>query len=130
MINKIMYTLLPVLALLSGFYSSSVIAIALSNSYVFIENGIDDEYFVTPRSLDPRFTGANKFSRYSAKSQESLGYMGYTNTAIRANQNVDIWFENSPSTARLLVTAVCVITVIVIAVIGQLNILEKTVHIR
>lgn len=96
MINKIMYTLLPVLALLSGFYSSSVIAVALSNSYVFIENGVDDEYFVTPRSLDPRFTGANKFSRYSAKSQESLGYMGYTNTAIRANQNVDIWFENSP----------------------------------
>lgn len=80
----------------SMLFSSTAGAVALSNSIVFVENGVDDEYFVTPRSLDPRFTGANKFSRYSAKSQESLGYMGYTNTSIRANQNVDIWFENSP----------------------------------
>ncbi|USR65742.1 fimbrial protein [Providencia stuartii] len=80
----------------SVLFSSTAGAVALSNSIVFVENGVDDEYFVTPRSLDPRFTGANKFSRYSAKNQESLGYMGYTNTSIRANQNVDIWFENSP----------------------------------
>ncbi|MCG5282197.1 fimbrial protein [Providencia rettgeri] len=96
MMNKKHFLLFLTSCLLNGVFSSSGLAVALSNSYVFIENGVDNEFFVTPRSLDPRFTGANKFSRYSARNQESLGYMGYTNTSIRANQNVDIWFENSP----------------------------------
>ena len=96
MMNKKYFLLFLTSCLLNGVFSSSGLAVALSNSYVFIENGVDNEFFVTPRSLDPRFTGANKFSRYSARNQESLGYMGYTNTSIRANQNVDIWFENSP----------------------------------
>ncbi|UNH25490.1 fimbrial protein [Moellerella wisconsensis] len=66
-----------------------------SNSFLFIENNVDDEYFITPQSLEPRFSGANKFTRY-ASNQRSLGYMGYTNTNISAGYNVDIWLENSP----------------------------------
>ena len=30
-----------------------------SNSYMFIDNDVDDEYFITTSSLDPRFTGVD-----------------------------------------------------------------------
>ena len=93
MMNKTISTIF-----LTSFLLASDIALAttVTNSYVFIENGVDSEYFITPKTTDPRFSGANKYTRYSGSSQLSLGYMGYVNTSIRANQNVDIWLENSP----------------------------------
>ena len=30
-----------------------------SNTYMFIDNDVDDEYFITTSSLSPRFTGAS-----------------------------------------------------------------------
>ncbi len=64
-----------------------------SNSYMFIENHVDNEYFITPDSLNPRFSGANVWTRYNT-NQESLGYMGYGTT--RSNRYVDLWISNSP----------------------------------
>ena len=32
---------------------------SVSNNFMFIENAIDGEYFITPSSLDPRFSGSN-----------------------------------------------------------------------
>ncbi len=82
-------------AILNSFTSMTASAATVTNSYVFVENNVDNEFFITPRSTDPRFSGSNKFTRYSGTSQLSLGYMGYVNTGIQANQNVDIWLENS-----------------------------------
>lgn len=81
--------------ILNFLFSAATHAVTVTNSYVFIENNVDDEYFITPRTTDPRFSGANKYTRYSKSLQLSLGYMGYVNTAIQANQFVDIWLENS-----------------------------------
>ena len=47
-----------------------------SNSYMFIDNDVDDEYFITTSSLDPRFTGANVWTKYPT-NQRSLGYITY-----------------------------------------------------
>ncbi|HEF8774667.1 TPA: fimbrial protein [Providencia stuartii] len=96
LMNKHRLFIFLVCTIVNGFTGGSVQAANVTNSYVFIENNVDDEYFITPRSTDPRFSGSNKYTRYSGTSQLSLGYMGYTNTGIRANQNVDIWLENSP----------------------------------
>lgn len=32
---------------------------AVSSNILFIENNIDNEYFITPSSLDPRISGSN-----------------------------------------------------------------------
>ncbi|WP_368883132.1 fimbrial protein [Proteus mirabilis] len=94
--NSKIFFLLAAPFLLNLSLSTTSQAATVTNSYVFIENNVDNEYFITPRTTDPRFSGANKYTRYSASSQLSLGYMGYTNTSIQANQYVDIWLENSP----------------------------------
>lgn len=73
----------------------SALGANVTNSYVFVENNVDNEYFITPRTTDPRFSGSNKFTKYAGASQLSLGYMGYVNTGIQANRNIDIWLENS-----------------------------------
>lgn len=77
-------------------YSSNASSVNRENSFIFIENQIDNEYFITPESLDPRFTGANVFTKYSSSSQDSLGYMGANTTGILSNRYIDIWLENSP----------------------------------
>ncbi|HBM3184798.1 TPA: fimbrial protein [Klebsiella oxytoca] len=67
---------------------------ARSNSYLFIENNIDREYFITPADLDPRFSGSNVWTRYPS-NQVSQGYMGIVGW-LRANRYVDMWIDNSP----------------------------------
>ncbi|HDC4616795.1 TPA: fimbrial protein, partial [Enterobacter cloacae] len=37
---------------------------SVSNNFMFIENAIDGEYFITPSSLDPRFSGSNTWVKY------------------------------------------------------------------
>ena len=82
-----------------GISTAFVYADTTANGFIFIENQVDGEYFITPEKLDPRFTGANVFTRYSATDQDSLGYMGKNSTGIERNKNTDIWLENSPITA-------------------------------
>jgi hypothetical protein len=83
---------LAALLLLVAFASQ---ATNVSNSYFFIENQVDGEHFITPQSTDPRFSGANVFTRYASSSQLSLGYMGYTGI-IALNNFADVWLEDSP----------------------------------
>lgn len=66
---------------------------AQSNDFIFIENLIDREYFITPRRLDPRFSGSNVWTKFASR-QTSLGYMGYVGWTAN-NQNVDMWLDNS-----------------------------------
>lgn len=80
------------LSLLLSFASQ---ATNVSNSYFFIENQVDGEYFITPQSTDPRFSGASVFTKYASSSQLSQGYMGYTNLFL-SNSYADIWLEDSP----------------------------------
>ncbi len=65
-----------------------------SNNYLFIDNDVDNEYFITPSSLDPRYSGANVWTRYST-NQRSLGYLGYVGWAY-ANRYFDMWITDSP----------------------------------
>ncbi|MCX8958059.1 fimbrial protein [Erwinia psidii] len=65
-----------------------------SNSFLLIENGVDNEFFITPSSLDPRFSGANIWTRYST-NQVSLAYIGYVGWAY-ANRYFDMWISDSP----------------------------------
>jgi len=37
---------------------------SVSNNYLFIENAIDSEYFITPSALDPRFSGSNTWIKW------------------------------------------------------------------
>ena len=46
------FTPAPALAL------NAVSSGSVSNNYLFIENAIDSEYFITPSALDPRFSGS------------------------------------------------------------------------
>ncbi|HHB0834001.1 hypothetical protein [Acinetobacter baumannii] len=69
------------------------IAWPVSNSFVFVENNINNEYFIATEVLEPRMSGANAWTKLNTE-QESLGYMGitgWTNTGYR-----DMWIENSP----------------------------------
>lgn len=93
--KKILHIMLAIFFIVNCLLSFSVRAANVSNSYVFVENNVDNEYFITPRVTDPRFSGSNKYTRYASASQLSLGYMGYVNTSISVNQNIDIWLENS-----------------------------------
>lgn len=63
--------------------------------YVFIDNQLDHEYFLSSTRLDPRFTGANVWAKIGKTNQTSLGYMG-NNEYMPANSYVDYWLENSP----------------------------------
>lgn len=65
-----------------------------TNTYMFIENDVDQEYFITSGSLSPRFVGANVWTKYKTR-QRSLGYIGYTGWAY-SNRYFDFWIENSP----------------------------------
>ncbi|OTG85320.1 hypothetical protein B9T31_12660 [Acinetobacter sp. ANC 4558] len=65
-----------------------------TNSFIFFENNIDQEYLISAEHLNPRFTGANVWTRYGRDQQDSLGYMG-TDTTLRNRNNVDMWLENS-----------------------------------
>lgn len=67
----------------------------VNNQFVFIENENGAEYFITPESLEPRFSGANVFTRYGGDKQRSLGYMG-SSGLLALNAWADIWIENSP----------------------------------
>lgn len=64
------FTPAPALAL------NAVSSGSVSNNYLFIENAIDSEYFITPSALDPRFSGSNTWIKYGT-SQVSLGYLGF-----------------------------------------------------
>ena len=64
-------------------------------NYIFIDNQLDHEYFLSSIALDPRFTGANVWARIGKTNQSSLGYMG-NNEYMPANSYVDYWLENSP----------------------------------
>ena len=65
-----------------------------NNSYLFIDNAVDREYFITTSSLDPRFTGANVWTKFKT-DQTSLGYMGYGGWSY-SNRYFDFWIDDSP----------------------------------
>lgn len=65
-----------------------------SNSFVFFENDIDKEYYIASNILNPRFTGANTWTKHGKDLQDSLGYMG-RDLSLLTNYNVDIWLEGS-----------------------------------
>lgn len=64
-----------------------------SNEFVFIENEINNEYFLATRTTDPRFTGASTWTKYSS-AQNSLGYMGSGGSFVY-NYYADFWLDNS-----------------------------------
>lgn len=68
---------------------------AVSNTFLFIENNVDNEFFITPSSLDPRISGANAWVKYGS-DQDSLGYMGIVGWVANTNYYKDMWIENSP----------------------------------
>lgn len=68
---------------------------SVSSTFLFIENDIDGEYFITPSTLDPRFSGSNTWVKYGS-SQVSLGYLGYVLWTASANSYQDMWIDNSP----------------------------------
>ncbi|HHR5860534.1 TPA: fimbrial protein [Providencia alcalifaciens] len=71
--------------------------VAPLQEYVVVENQIDNEFFIVANRIDPRFSGANVFTKYQRRSQLSLGYMGYSGRPFSSNNNIgDIWLENSP----------------------------------
>ncbi|WON77510.1 hypothetical protein [Serratia sp. UGAL515B_01] len=86
------FIILAVGLLLASF---TIQAANVKNQYLFVENQIDGEYFVTPLTLDPRFTGANMFTKYASNRQLSLGYMGAFGL-MALNSFADIWLEDSP----------------------------------
>ena len=61
---------------------------AINNTFLFIENDIDGEYFITPSALDPRFSGSNTWVKYGT-SQVSLGDLGYFICTAPANNYQD-----------------------------------------
>ena len=68
---------------------------SVSNNFLFIENAVDSEYFITPAALDPRFSGSNTWVKYGT-SQVSLGYLGFVGWTAPANYYQDMWIDNSP----------------------------------
>lgn len=80
---------LPVMALTASSSGS------VSNEFLFIENAVDDEFFITPSSLDPRFSGSNTWVKYRT-SQVSLGYLGYVGWTTPSDDYQDMWIDNSP----------------------------------
>ncbi|MFC0226663.1 fimbrial protein [Serratia aquatilis] len=74
---------------------SATQAANVNNQYFFIENQVDSEYFISPLRTDPRFSGANAFTKYASNEQLSLGYMGYTGL-LQSSSFADIWLEEAP----------------------------------
>ncbi|MEC3991930.1 fimbrial protein [Proteus mirabilis] len=91
MIFKLKYGIALIFLYFIPLYSFSA---SVSNEFFFIENQIDNEYFITPVRLDPRFSGSNLFTKYAVR-QDSLGYIGRNRGGISSNRYVDIWIENS-----------------------------------
>ena len=65
-----------------------------SNLFIFFENNVDNEYFIASDVLNPRFSGANTWTKYGSNNQDSLGYMG-RDTGVTSGYNVDLWLEGS-----------------------------------
>ncbi|CAM6301147.1 Fimbrial protein [Citrobacter sedlakii] len=68
---------------------------AVSSNILFIENNIDNEYFITPSSLDPRISGSNTWVKYG-DNQVSLGYMGIVGWVSSTSYYRDMWIDDSP----------------------------------
>jgi len=68
---------------------------AVSNNYMVIENQVDNELFITSSSLDPRFSGANTWTKLDS-SQVSLAYLGYVGWTSNTNYYNDMWISDSP----------------------------------
>lgn len=72
--------------------------------FLFIENDIDDNFFVTPiNNLNPRMTGGNRWTLKKASldtilhRQQSLGYIDNgENTPLEYDSMFDMWIENGP----------------------------------
>lgn len=81
----------------------SIPTYAGQTDYIFIENNVDNEYFIAPpNTTRPRFSGANTLTRYSAR-QRSLGYLGPTSESTAStNEYADIWIENPPFSAPFI----------------------------
>lgn len=69
---------------------SSKYAPAGTAEFLFVENKVDDEYFVTTLDAEPRLRGMNKLSKFS--QQPSLGHLGYAKW-FAENSIVDIWSD-------------------------------------
>jgi Mat/Ecp fimbriae adhesin len=65
-----------------------------TNEFVFIENEVDGEYFISSDDLNPRFTGANVWAKYGRVNHRSLGYMQVDSGSFSSNYNVDVWIES------------------------------------
>ncbi|UDN35543.1 fimbrial protein [Proteus sp. NMG38-2] len=68
--------------------------------YIFIENNIDNEYFIAPPTRSkPRFSGANILTKYPV-GQKSLGYLGPSEKSdssfAKKGEYMDIWLKDSP----------------------------------
>lgn len=64
-----------------------------SDNYMFVENTVDNEYFIIGDRLSPRFNGSSVWTKYNT-GQEALGYMGWASRAN--NEYFDLWIANSP----------------------------------
>lgn len=88
------------LLVLGGIWASPALALTPSNggsgnnTYLFIDNDVDKEYFITSGSLSPRFSGSNIWTKYKTR-QRSLGYMGNSGWSY-GNRYHDLWLTNSP----------------------------------
>ena len=95
-----------VLLMVGGLLATPALALTASssgsgsNTYLFIDNAVDNEYFITSGSLSPRFSGANVWTKYKT-NQRSLGYMGNSGWSY-SNRYFDVWIDNSPITQPFL----------------------------
>lgn len=93
------YSNVLILSAVGWLFSHSLFAATITrersgeNNFLFIENNIDNEHFITSETLNPRFSGSNVWTKYQT-NQESLGYMGDGSTL--SNRYVDLWITNSP----------------------------------
>ncbi len=62
-------------------------------SYLFIDNQIDSEYYITTLRDSPSFRGPNRWSKLS--TPVSLGQMGYSGWALELSQ-MDLWIDHPP----------------------------------
>ena len=89
--------IIPFIGLLSAANESFALTATqtspVQNSFVFVENNINNEYFLATEVLEPRLSGANAWTKLNSE-QESLGYMGITGWTNVGDR--DIWIENSP----------------------------------
>ncbi|HEK2898712.1 fimbrial protein [Proteus terrae] len=83
----------------------SIPSYAGQTDYIFIENNIDNEYFIAPyNATRPRFSGANTLTKYSSE-QDSLGYLGPSgsdSSFAKVGEYMDIWLKDSPINAPFI----------------------------